>query len=292
MAKLEVETDGKTAPKKRPPPTTTEIAKKDDTGALLLHEAKINYTQMQRSWYLFAKSIWLIKTQMTSDGRYAFQAVAETFKEFCEKEYPSLDYPMMVKFVAIVDYWGDVIEGRIKKDETYQLPSYETCYKFSTVSKKIGSKEEISRIKKAILDNKITHNELRESFKDLIRSYRKTSEVSEEDIEKELTRDLAKDDLGEPEFDFGDDDDLEREVMAEPDEEEDEDVDVDEDHAKAKNGSVISLLARVDYLRDNLPALMSEMDEVTGEIVDLATSVESLIEVANSFLKKVEDLST
>jgi len=246
----------------------------------LVSAARVHFGQMQKSWFYFAKSISLIK----STG--GFLKFDPTFREFCEREYATVNYSTILKFIAIVDSWGTAIESRLKKDENYILPAYESFYQLTTVQGRVPEAE-LSRLRKEVLDSRLGYHSLRERLKEHLVAHRKkvSAEVesSTEDIEKELIADLEEEDG----FVGDDSGELEDRLFVPPDEEE-----VDDEEEEENPVSVFT--SRVSYLKDNLPVFQKELKKsktLTDSTVELAKDLESLAETINEFLNTVEDLS-
>ncbi|HKZ00051.1 MAG TPA: hypothetical protein VJ112_02680 [Rhabdochlamydiaceae bacterium] len=233
---------------------------------VLFQIARDHFGNMQRSWYFFAKSIYLIKKNKSFEGEF------ESFKEFCEKEYPSIDLKILYKFVSIVEGWADVIEARLEKDIEYRLPAYESFYQLSVHRKKLP-KEELSRLKKAVLDSKLGYLALRAKLKEYLEKHRKK-------IKKEVESDGAAD--VESEF--------LKDIKTDID---DEDPELDDDtEVIVSTKSISEATDRVEWLKNILPELKNQVDatnDVPDEVVEFAKELESLSELIEDFLKTVED---
>lgn len=136
--------------------------KQNDSSEHLLREAKVNFKQMQRGWWSFARSIHDIKKEKAYE-----MAGYESFRDYCEKEFPTMNYVTLFKYVAIVEYWQDTIETKMAKDPNFTLPAYETCYSISTLQLDKVSKDNVNKLKKQVIDSKITYSSLREKIKGL-----------------------------------------------------------------------------------------------------------------------------
>lgn len=259
-----------------------EVADKPDK---LIEKARDCYGSMQRSWWEFAKVVSEIReTETYKLGGY------ESFKEFCEGEYTSLSYSVIHKFTMIVERWFDAIEGRISKDADYQLPPYESCYIVGAIKEDSAPKEEISKLRKAILDNTISRQALKDRLKEIIAKKRRESPDSIEDYEKDLTDDLAEDEEFQRQMDEVEDsaDDF----LDEPEEEdEEEDFEIEEEEGSDED-SVTGLRNRVSYLNDNLPALQEllKKGKISEETLELADDLQKLEKVIAKFLDKLEGL--
>jgi hypothetical protein len=254
----------------------------------LIDKARDAYGSMQRSWWEFAKVVSEIKE------KEAYIPMGyHNFKEFCEKEYSSLSYSVIHKFTMIVERWYDAIEGRISKDAEYQLPSYESCYIVGAIKEDAAPKEEISKLRKAILDNKITQQALRDRLKEIIAKKRHEAidPVITEDYEKSLVEDLADDEELQRQMDDLDDSDDETDFLDEPEESEDDDFEIDEDDSESEDPAS-GLRNRVAYLLDNLPAFQSTLKKgkISDETIELAEELQRLEKVIGKFLDKMENV--
>jgi hypothetical protein len=262
--------------------SAVDKAKGKDIAENLIATAQECFGQMQRSWWGFAKSLHYIKTTRYMDGKiekFVYEKVAENFKDFCEKEYPSLSYQTIFKLVSVVEKMGESIEARIKKDDDYQPPSYDACYQLTTLKEDKVPKEEFSKLKKMVLDNKMSFQKLRDELKGFLRSYRTrvSHEVDREALEEEVLEDIGdeleeyKDDESEPILD---------EFHDEPDSEEEED-----ETPSLKSANIIRCANAARTLIDNLP----EIKKVTGEVVALAEIIDNLSGIVDDFLTHVEE---
>lgn len=156
------------------------------TSVDLLQEAKTNYRQMQRGWWFFAKCVHEIKKSKAYET-----SGFETFKEFCEKEYAAISYTTMFKYVSIVEHWQSIIDMKLSKNPNFSLPAYETCYSVLTISKDEVPEEEINKLKKQVIDSRITYSEVRKKVKDL------RPQPTHEENEQQETEDNECDTPGE-----------------------------------------------------------------------------------------------
>lgn len=266
---------------------TKGVVGKMSGDAKILQDARDGFLAMQKSWYLFAKSMHHIST-----GECYKSAGHESFKDYIEKEFPTLNYDTVLKYVNVVESWGVTIEARIKREPNYLPPTCESCYTLITVEKrKEIPKEEYSRIKKLLLDNQLSYLKLRSALKDYLKfkggSVAKAI-VDTEEIESELVRDIEKDEVDLAEMDFIESD--AEDDMFDDAESEDDDVDGDEDDT-SKADAVALLMNRVDYLIDNLPSHKSELTEINDTVVHFATRLEQLVLLSEEYLDRVEQLS-
>lgn len=259
-----------------------------DVSAVLsavLSEVRENYGFMQRSWFIFAKSIHAVYlSKIYEEAKY------DSFREYVEKEFPSICYQNVMKLIGVVDVWGDILETKLKKDGDYLLPSYESCSMvISAEKKKTIPREEISKIKKAVLDNKMSNNDLRETLKShLSKDDDKRSRTIDvdtmEEVENQLTQDLRRSGEFDDEIVEADFDEVEDFEVEEDEEEEGDFEDSSTDTEKA-------LMSRVEYLLDNLPAQTKTLKKTISDgTVHLAENLEKLMEVIDIYLERVQEV--
>lgn len=253
---------------------TKKLAEKKPSEAMgLIEQARRHFGQMQNSWWQFAKSIHAIK-----DKEAFKEAGYENFKFFCQGEYPTMNYVTIVKFMAIVESMQEAIESRMK-DETYRLPSYEACYTIISVKDPVIPKEEISKLRKAVLDSKLSYLAIREKLKELmkkkVKDYREKMDTTVQELEKELTDDLTR------EEDMPSEDELFEEFESMEEEAEE----------SADDSSLVLIRSKVEFLIDNLPEVQASLTAVDEDIVELAEMLEKLNSLINNFLDKVEEKS-
>jgi hypothetical protein len=173
--------------------TTTEVAEEK-----VLDQARELFSQMQKSWWEFAKLIYAIR-----EGETFKTKGFDTFKEYCESDFPEMHYKTILKFCSIVENWGKSIESKIEKDGAYALPAYEACYAVISLKEDALPKEELSRLKRDVLEKKLSYHRLREKMKELLEMKRKETKdfikKSKEDI-THLEREL-EDQIGDTDED-------------------------------------------------------------------------------------------
>jgi hypothetical protein len=255
----------------------------------LIQYAKQTFGTMQRNWWEFAKAIYKIREEQAYSKDVLGVHGHDSFKDFCYNEYPTVDLGTIYKFCSIVEDWADMVDARIKKDPEFELPAYEACYKLLSVKNSLG-KEEMSRLRKALMDAQISYRGLQEQLKDLVSSKVKAavksvneSEETVRKIEEDLTKDLSEmEDFTESEDELLDDPDADFDSESEDIMEEDD-----------SDSSVVSCTLRAKYLIDNLPSveiLMKKGSKKTQELEELASVLEELSEIANNFFTKYEKL--
>jgi hypothetical protein len=231
------------------------------------------YRDMQRDWFKFASSMKHIRDVHDHDI-----LGVESFQKLCEREFPSMSYSLVSKFIQIVEKIGDQIEKRLEASDDYRIPTYETCYELTTVQKKV-SEEDYKRFAKQVLDDKLSVRAFREKIKaitevakkDLRKRIDEETEQFMDKTQKELDADLRNGGIGDDDEAYMvDPEDFE------PEDHDDEDADVDDD---ADNGAtIVALTARFDYLIENLP--------------DFAEQVESLDAPTKALIKKMKKLGS
>jgi hypothetical protein len=247
-----------------------------------LKVAREAYRQMQKNWFIFAKEIREIRDSHDHD---IFGV--ESFQKLCEREFPLASYSTISKFIQIVEKLGDQIEVRLKKDD-YLLPTYETCYQLTTVESKIKT-EEYSKLKKQILDEKITVKNFRDKLKDMLGVAKrelsaKIDHETEEYIEKtqrELDEEL-KADRGWEDEEEADDEDYEAEDV------DLDEVDVETRSASASEATVVGLSSRIDYLIDNLPEFVEQIDTIDAPVKKLLKKLKELGGVIDETVETLE----
>lgn len=267
--------------------------KSDRELAELVGEARAQFLNMQNSWWQFAKIIHKIrKTE-------AFKHVADTFKDYAAREFPSMSYETLTKFCHIVESFEDVIDHRLEKNPDYNLPAYESCYRLTTLKEEVVPKEEISKLKKSVLDGKMTYASLKERIKEIMSRVRESAHKDVEDRADRVEEQLLKDLRDDGEFYKEEEEEWEEEggvgVKADVEVEElDEDDDEIGSVTNKNLRTVISALnVRTMFLKDNLPQLTAGLGKVkiTEELVEFANELVELTELVETFANKLEELS-
>jgi hypothetical protein len=255
----------------------------------LVENAREQFLNMQNSWWSFAKIIYQIKETE------AFRAVADTFKDYCGKEFPSMSYETLTKFCHIVENFQDVIDHRIEKDPDYSLPAYESCYRLTTLKPEVVPKEEISKLKKSVLDGKMTYASLKDRIKEVMSRVKDKAhrdvEIRADRVEEQLLKDLSDEGFYDDETeDFEESDDV-----ALPSSDSDDDLEMEE--ASVSNRNVKSVLTNINakmlFIKDNLPQVTAHLDRVriTDDIVEIAENLEESMTAIEEFLEKLEEVS-
>jgi hypothetical protein len=268
-------------------PTVVEPDFKSDKELVkLVENARDQFLNMQNSWWSFAKIIFQIKETE------AFRAVAETFKDYCGKEFPSMSYETLTKFCHIVENFQDTIDHRIEKDPDYSLPAYESCYRLTTLKEEVVPKEEISKLKKSVLDGKMTYASLKDRIKEVMSKAKdraiKEVETRAEKVEEQLLKDLGDEDFYDEdveEFDESSDDNI-------PPNDSDDD-DLENVTVRGLKSALTNLNGKMSFIKDNLPHITSHLHKmnITDETIDIAENFEDTVMIIEQFLEKLEEVS-
>jgi len=239
---------------------TTKEIKEVQAARKRLESVQALYRDMQRDWYKFAKSMKHIRDIHDHDI-----LGVESFQKLCEREFPSMSYSLISKFIQIAEKLGDQIDKRIEVAD-YRIPTYETCYQLTTIQPKV-KEEEYKRLSKLILDDKLSVRDFRERIKALISDSKKDLRRKIDDETDQFMEKTQKELDAELRGGGIDDEDEAYMVDAEdfdPEEEEDhEDHDVDEDEDDNAN-TLIGLNSRTDYLIENLPEFVEQVAALDG----------------------------
>jgi hypothetical protein len=255
-----------------------------EEGSELVDLAKKHYGDMARCWWEFAKTMALIKETKAYESKGY-----NSFKDWCLNEYPSLNEKVLLKLSLIVNEWFDVIEARLKKDRNFVLPSYETCYRLAAAARSDDLPEEdISKLKKEVLDEKLSFHGLIEKIKSKTKSSSDEPDSKASDIEKQLIKDISEEDLDD-DFDEGDKDleDVESEEFDSADDIFDEDI----DNSSRLSDLLQRLKRAVDVLNDNLPILTDQVDKIANDDATehFAESLNQLMDSAEAFFTALEE---
>lgn len=240
-------------------------------GDELREVAQRHFSEMQISWFKFASVIKVIK-----DNKEYEAFGYSSFKAYCEDDFPSIDYNVIIKIVKVVTVLGSEIREKLSKDESYKLPAYESCYKLTTLDDRIDKKE-LKNLKKKVLSGGLSYQKLKDALK--VITDKKASELDDrvdktvEEIEAELIKDIGEESeeyIDDIHFDEADDE----EIM------------------KIKNLSLASGI-RVDYLKDNLNIIqrlvVAHPDALVDEVVELAENLNILHQKIDKFLETIEE---
>lgn len=219
--------------------------------------ARQAYGNFQKSWYEFAKVVATVSNNevWTTLGH-------DSFKAYCAEEFRDFGYPTIVKFIQVVNNWGDAIEDRLKKNPKQVLPSYETCYTL-TASQERFPKGEVPKLRKQVLDGKISVADMREKVAEVKGTAdKKSDDATSRKIQKDIEN-------------------------AAP-------LSVKLAEGKGVDDAVDLIEGKVDFLIDNIPLVTKALGgEVTEKLVNLATKIQDKLmdQVLNDFLDRVADIA-
>ncbi len=231
----------------------------------LLTEARVAYKAFQVSWFDFAKKLKEIR-----DAEAWHASGQEDFTSLCREEFPDIPASTISKFIKVVEEFGPAMEARVKGLKA--LPSYDALYEVAVNEKKIP-KEDSMRLRKAVVDCKISVREVREVVRGLVS--KKPTKHAESREEKKKVR---REEIG---------------LKTEDAEASDEDVEVDEKEeiTSSIDKNADALLKLVRKLISDIPAITSSMKEGTAKLIELAEAMEELHVQNNEFLDKLETVS-
>jgi hypothetical protein len=249
-----------------------------------LEVARDLYRDMQRDWYKFAQQMKNIRDLLDHD-----HLGVESFQRLCEREFPSMSYSLISKFIQIAEKLGDQIDKRLEAPE-YRIPTYETAYQLTTIQTKV-SEDEYRKLSKQILDDKLSVRDFRERIKMLITSAKKDlrrkiddetdrfMEKTQKELDAELRGGLADDE----EAYIVDAEDFE------PDEDEDIDEDVDDEEEDNEN-TIVGLNSRVEYLIENLPEFVEHTTKLDGQTKALIKKLKKLSSIIEETVETLNEI--
>lgn len=223
------------------------------------------YTNLQRGWFIFAKKISEIRANETWT-EYGY----ESFKDFCLEEYPDVSFGTISKFISVIESWGTALEQRLLKSPDEPLPCFDACYELTVHAEKLPA-EELPKLRKSILERKISRDEVRARLQEFRRK------ILPEKTAKRLDRELKVEEAR-----------AKVEAKAEI-----ASLDVVQD-VRSETGAE-QLLARIKLFIENLPALTKTLSEDSPKVIELAEFLrdnqERFNESIDAFLTRVEELS-
>lgn len=255
-----------------------ELTKEDK----MIDEARLYFKELQQSWFRFAKIIWEVRTLA------AYKDNHDSFKDYCNAEFPSMEYTTLLKYCLVAENFAAAIEDKIKKDDSYVLPSYHSFYLVAGLKEDTLKKEEISKIRKMVLDAKIGYHSLREKLKEMVamRVSKTVVAMPIDDIERSLEKDIARDVSGLSDEDI--------EYMGEEDLYDGPEEEIEDDEEESSGATIQGVQTKVNYLIDNLPDFENELSKkfcAQSDAVGLAESMNKLHKIMDKFLTKFEKLS-
>lgn len=245
-------------------------------GKALVDLSKKSYQMMARGWWEFAKAITL------TDARKAWEVVGfKTFKDFCEENYPSVAYVTLVKYTHIVDEFYEIFEAKLKKDDKYKLPAYEACYMLTASKDKI-EEEEFSKMKKELVEEKVSVATFTDRIKALKTKHSPTPKAKAEDLEEELSKDIEEEldeEVEETEIDAAGGEEIDA-----------EDIDKSESTLESL---LQSIPIKLEALTEDLTQVIAEVSKKNLDNTDIQVMAEKLDEFcskADKFFTKLEKL--
>jgi hypothetical protein len=251
--------------------------KKGDTS--LLGETREAYRNFQFSWFQFAK-----KVKVVQDTDEWEKAGYENFKEYCLDEFPDVAYTTILKFIKVADSMGQALDQRLIKSPADGLPAFTTCYDFLTHQDRIP-KDEVPKIRKAIIEGKLTRHEMMEKVEPFIQKGHAKDDKRRADEAKKIDAAVAGD--AKPKAAAS----KVVPIKPEPAAKADDVLDVDGDLATDVDKQVLQLLERVKYLNDNLPIVTAAVTVQSVAVVTLAEALEKLTEHSDKYLDQASAAS-
>jgi hypothetical protein len=253
----------------------------------VLSRARELFTSMQKSWWEFAKLIYTIREGET----YKVKGF-DTFRDYCESDYPETNYKTIVKFCTIVDSWGKSIDAKFARDENFSLPAYESCYAVISVKDGILPKEEVDRLKKDVLEKKLSYHKLREKMKDLIDSMKREKKIiaktSDEinDLEKQLNEEIE-----DEEIDIAMDTEEDSESLFDSFDEEEMEELAPQDYESKADALIAKSLKYSKDLNQTLKLLQEKMPTISysKKLGEFGTELNSLLMQINEILEAIEE---
>lgn len=263
------------------PPSAVVPGKAVKEAEKALRLAQDYYSQMQRNWFQFAKEIKEIR-----DNHYYEALRCESFQKLCEREFPSVHFTTIVKFIHIVEALGEQLEKKMENPE-YQLPAYDTCYRLTTAESRL-KKEDFTKLKKGILENKFTVRAFREQLAELLQTAKKELRTATDEEVTKFQRDLDSELKSDRHWDE-DEEQLADDEDFDPSEEEDIDEDAEVRGVSAKESTVIALSARMDYLIENLPEYIEQIETIDSGTKSLLKKMKKLVAVTEDAIQTIEE---
>lgn len=236
----------------------------------LIETARQSYRAFHVSWYDFAKNMKQIK-----DNAEWEKSGHADLASLCREEFSGIPYATIVKFIKVVEDFGAVIESRLAKG-ALSLPSYDAMYEIHTHESRLP-KEESAKLRKLVVDGKISLRELRETIKNFVlkapSKHAEGRRVKKDKRQEELADELAVDK------------DVESITS-------DVDVDEDEEMTSSIDKSAIVLIKLVKGITSQISSLASTVKVSSDHIVELAQVIDEAVIEMNEFLNKVEEIES
>lgn len=249
--------------------STSKVEAEVVDSAGLIEETRVSYRTFQVSWFAFAKNLKTIR-----DTEAWIAAGHDDFSSLCRDEFPAVPAATISKFIKVVEEFGMAIEARFKT--TKELPAYDALYEVAINEKKIP-KEDAMRLRKAVVECKVSVREVRDVVRGLISDKKETKHTAGR-LEKRKQR---NEELGIKDAET-------KEVVAS-----DEDVEVDENEAitSSVDKDADTVLKYIRFLISRVPAITESMSEGTNKLIELAEAIEEVQVPLNEFLDRLESVS-
>lgn len=238
-----------------------------DSGTLI-EEARVAYRAFQTSWFDFAKKLKEIR-----DTEAWIARGFDDFTALCKEEFPEVPAAVISKFIKVVDEFGAAIEARSKSQKA--LPAYEALYVVAVNEKNIP-KEDAMRLRKAVIDGKVSIREVREVVRGFVA--KKDTKHAEGRSEKRKAR---NEEIGIKSVEVEDATESVDDVEVNEDEEISTSIDKDAEIA----------LKFIRQLISRIPAITESMSEGTNKLIELAEASEQLQVHFNDYLDRLETVS-
>ena len=222
---------------------------------LIINKCREYYTNVQKTWYMFAKSLKEVRDKDIYKAHGSLN-----LKEFCSKEFPSINYGTIIKTIKVVERFGDLIDAKLNDNPSYTLPAYESCYQLINAENKIPDRKHKDLVNK-IFNGDVSFYRFREEMKKIVhveqQKAREMAGVTDDSLEEELLSDIGTTEYG----------DIEEDVT---------EISRDKDITRM----VDQMSVKIDFLRDNFPMLVDfinkDPDVVTDDTVDFARGADDL----------------
>lgn len=235
----------------------------------VIEEVRRAYRSFAQTWLDFA-----LKINAVSESE-AWKLHAETWSDFCSEEFPDITLGTISKFLRVAKDWGRaLLEVRERRPDAL-LPTYEACYELSVHGDKVP-KEELPKLRKDLLECKITRPELSRKLE----PYRKPRVTRTHKFDREESKRIEKE--------------IEKEVESRAEAVVDDKKmahAIDRELASDIDATAVKLHDHVKYLVEHLPLLTSVVEKTTFNVVKLAEDAEKLQGLVEDYLTKIEKIS-
>ena len=164
-------------------PAVVEHAVPPQQAEAMRDQARNNYRSLQRGWFEFAKSI----TQIVDTSAYTSLG-HESFKSFCEAEYPDVAYTTLTKYVAVVHQYGEEIETRLSANPETVVPALESLYQLASAQGRVeegdrSTARKLSNLTKKVFEGDLSYHSLRDKLAELREASTGTDQASSTEAE-------------------------------------------------------------------------------------------------------------